>query len=421
MKKVIIAGVDNKDPRFLSQMAELKGLAVADDFEVVKQITQKLDHRLAGTYFGHGKLSEIKDEISQAEAEVLIVNDELSPTQIRNLEKILQTSVIDRTELILEIFKRRARTKEAKIQVEIAQLQYEMPRIHPSAQRLDQQGGGGGGLHNRGAGETKSEINRRTIVKQISELKNRLKKVELIHQTQSEQRAQSGLPSVALVGYTNAGKSTTFNNLPPAIGASLRSKEPVFSANMLFATLDTTIKSLRLTDQREFLLSDTVGFITGLPHQLIESFKTTLQEAKDADLLINVVDYADPNCEEMITTTQKVLAEIGAGEIPMITFYNKADLLPDQVYPLIKDNNIFGSANDSETLKQLGQLIIKNIFGDFKEVTLLIPFDQGEVASQIMANYPVISYEYLAEGTKILANLSLAAQGRFQKFFVKSN
>ncbi|BDR56668.1 GTPase HflX [Xylocopilactobacillus apis] len=417
--KVIIAGVNIGDPRFESKMEELKGLAMADNFEVVSVVVQNLDHRLSGTYFGQGKLAEIKNELAVTEAQAIIINDELSPTQIRNLEKFLQVTVLDRTELILEIFESRARSKAAKIQVEIAKLQYEMPRIHPSSSKLDQQGGGGGGLHNRGAGETKSEINRRTILKQISELKARLKKVEATHETQSKDREKSGIPQVALVGYTNAGKSTTFNNLPKAMAAeSIKLQDQVFAANMLFATLDTTIRSVHLPDKEEFLLSDTVGFIEGLPHQLVESFKTTLQEAKEADLLINVVDYSDPNCDEMIATTKKVLSEIGANEIPMITFYNKSDLLANSSYPIIKENEIFGSALDSDSLKQLGELIKKHIFQGFKKVKLFIPFDQGEMVSKVMNNYQVVSYSYLNEGTEVIANLSPVSQGRFKEFII---
>lgn len=317
----------------------------------------------------------------------------------------------------MEIFEKRARTKEAKIQVEIAKLQYEMPRIHPSSTRLDQQGGGGGGLHNRGAGETKSELNRRTIGKQISELKKQLKSVEIIHNTQSHNRKESGIPLVSLVGYTNAGKSTTFNNLPAALGVSV-DQEQVMAADMLFATLDTTVRSLKLPDKREFLLSDTVGFIEGLPHQLVESFKTTLEEAKNADLLINVVDYSDPNCDEMIATTKKVLAELKADDIPIINFYNKADLMPGTGETIIKTNDIFGSALDPETLKQLGRLITKNIFSKHQEVNLLIPFNRGEISSEIMSNYPVKSCVYSVNGIQLVANLSPIARGRFKEFIL---
>lgn len=418
-KQAIIAGVRiNQDPKFTAKFAELAGLAAANNYEVVSTITQNLPHRMAGTYFGQGKLAEIKNELVLKQAQTLIINDELTPTQIRNLEKSLQVTLLDRTELILDIFENRARTKAAKIQVAIAKLQYEMPRIHPSKNQLDQQGGGNGGLHNRGAGETQSEINRRTVLKQISELKNRLKKIAAVHETQKKDRLKAGIPQVALVGYTNAGKSTTFNNLASALKAKEKNSNHVFAADQLFATLDTTIKSLQLPDHQEFLLSDTVGFIADLPHQLVESFKTTLEEAKEADLLINVVDYADPNWSEMINTTKQVLTEIGASEIPMITFYNKADLLSKSNELLIKDQEIYGSALDPKTLIALGKMITSHLFANSQPVKLLIPFNQGEVCSKIMANYPVISCNYGNNGTEIVAKLTPISRGRFKKFEV---
>lgn len=417
-KLAIIAGVcvDN-DPQFHARMSELAGLAAANNLKVVLTITQNLPHRIAATYFGSGKLTEIKNELTLKDVNILVVNDELSPTQIRNLEKFLKVKVIDHTELILEIFENRARTNEAKIQVAIAKLQYEMPRIHPSESQLDQQGGGSG-LHNRGSGETQSEINRRTILKQINELKARLKKIKAVYETQKKDRLKSGIPRVALVGYTNAGKSTTFNNLPTALNAKEKAASNVLAADQLFATLDTTIKFVKLPNNQQFLISDTVGFISNLPHQLIESFQTTLQEAKDADLLINVVDYADPNCDEMLITTKKVLKEIGASEIPMITFYNKADLLLENSGLIVKDQAIFGSALSTYTLQALGKLIIHNLFKDFQQFKLLIPFSQGKVSSQILKNYPIISCDYCKEGTKIIAKLSPIASKQLKQFII---
>ena len=256
--KAFIAGVNLKDPNFEYYMSELSNLTEANNMEVVGQARQNAENIIAGTYFGLGKINEIKAMAHGLKAKVLVLNDELSPVQIRNLEKLTKLRVVDRTELILEIFANRAKTKQAKLQVQLARLQYELPRLHPSENNLDQQRGGG--FANRGAGESKLEMNRRTIGGQISAIKKELKAVSNQEEIKASRRNQSRIPKVALVGYTNAGKSTTMNGLLKVFDHENSDKQ-VFAKNMLFATLDTSVRRIDMKNNFSFILSDTVGFI----------------------------------------------------------------------------------------------------------------------------------------------------------------
>ena len=367
---------------------------------------------VAGTYFGVGKINEIRTMAQGLKAKVLVLNDELTPVQIRNLEKLTKMRVIDRTELILEIFSNRARTKQAKLQVQLARLQYELPRLHPSENNLDQQRGGG--FANRGAGESKLELNRRTIGKQISAIKKELKAVAGQEEIKAARRNQSRIPKVALVGYTNAGKSTTMNGLLREFSKEGADKE-VFVKNMLFATLDTSVRRIDLKDNFSFILSDTVGFISKLPHNLVESFKATLQETRDADLLINVVDASDPNMVQMIRTTQNVLDEIGVKEIPMITAYNKADKT-DRNYPQIEGDDILYSAIDPKSIKLLADLITKRVFANYEKFDLILPLSAGKELAYLHDRAQVLREDYQDDGVHIEANIAPDDQGRFRQY-----
>ena len=419
--KAFIAGVNLNDPNFDYYMSELANLTAANQMEVVGQARQNAETLVAGTYFGLGKINEIKNMARGLKAKVLVLNDELTPVQIRNLEKLTKLRVIDRTELILEIFASRARTKQAKLQVQLARLQYELPRLHPSENTLDQQRGNGGsssgGFANRGAGESKLEMNRRTIGKQISAIKKELKAVANQEEIKANRRNQSALPKVALVGYTNAGKSTTMNCLLNAFSDGNEDKQ-VFVKNMLFATLDTSVRRIEVDHKFNFILSDTVGFISKLPHNLVESFKATLQEAKDADLLVNVVDSSDPNMLQMIRTTQQVLEEIGAGNIPMITAYNKADLT-ERAYPQIEGKDILYSATDEASIKMLADLISKQVFNNYSEFSLKLPLDGGKDLAYLHEHAHVEAEDYQADGIYVTANLAPADQARFEPFLLK--
>lgn len=412
--KAYIAGVNLNDPNFDYYLAELANLAEAANMEVVGQSRQNLEHVVAGTYFGLGKINEIKDMARGLRAKVLILNDELTPVQIRNLEKMTKLRIIDRTELILEIFSSRARTKQAKLQVQLARLEYELPRLHPSENNLDQQRGGG--FANRGAGESKLELNRRTIGKQIAVIKKELKEIAGQEEIKAKRRNQNHIPKVALVGYTNAGKSTTMNGLLAEFTKENGEKQ-VFVKDMLFATLDTNVRRIELNNNFSFILSDTVGFISKLPHNLIESFKATLQEVKDADLLINVVDASDPNMIQMIRTTQNVLAEIGVKNTPMITAYNKADK-SERHYPQIEGSGILYSAIDPESIKLLANLITKRVFANYQQVNLLLPLSAGKPLADLHENAQIIAENYRADGVHITARLAPEKQQQFQNYII---
>ncbi len=415
--KAFIAGVNLNDSNFDYYMTELANLTEAANMEVVGQARQNAEHIVAGTYFGLGKINEIKDMARGLKAKVLILNDELTPVQIRNLEKLTKLRVIDRTELILEIFSKRARTKQAKLQVQLARLQYELPRLHPSENNLDQQRGNGGstggGFANRGAGESKLELNRRTIGKQIAIIKNELKEISQQEEIKAKRRNQNNIPKVALVGYTNAGKSTTMNGLLQEF--SKHSDKQVFVKNMLFATLDTNVRRIELDNNFSFILSDTVGFISKLPHNLVESFKATLQEVRDADLLINVVDASDPNMIQMIRTTQNVLNEIGIKNTPMITAYNKADK-SERNYPQIEGSNILYSATDPKSITTLANLITKRIFVNYKRTRLLLPLSDGKTLSYLHENAQVISENFQNDGIHVTVRLAPEQQNRFSNY-----
>ena len=415
--KAFIAGVNLNDPNFDYYMNELANLTEAANMQVVGQARQNEEHIIAGTYFGLGKINEIKDMARGLKAKVLVLNDELTPVQIRNLEKLTKLRVVDRTELILEIFLNRARTKQAKLQVQLAQLQYELPRLHPSENSLDQQRGNGGstggGFANRGAGETKLELNRRTIGKQISIIKKELQTISKQEEIKAKRRNQNHIPKVALVGYTNAGKSTTMNGLLTEF--SKHSAKQVFVKNMLFATLDTNVRRIDLDNNFSFILSDTVGFISKLPHNLIESFKATLQEVKDADLLINVVDASDPNMIQMIRTTQNVLDEIGVKNTPMITAYNKADK-SERNYPQIEGNGILYSAIDTKSIATLADLITKHIFSSYKQINLLLPLSAGKILAYLHENAQVLKENYQNDGIHVVARLSPQEQARLANY-----
>lgn len=416
MTPVIIAGIENEQENFEYTMAELASLAEAANMEVTRQFKQKLERPIAATYLGKGKAEEIKTAGAVTDSQILILNDELTPTQIRNLENITELRVLDRTALILEIFAARAKTKEAKLQVQVAKLQYQLPRLHTGlTDKLDQQtaGNAGGGYTNRGAGETKLELNRRVIEKKISALNKELKTIDKEHQTRRKQRQRSGIKTAALVGYTNAGKSTTLNGLLRLFGET-KNKE-VFEKDMLFATLDTSVRRLRFDDNKEILLSDTVGFVSKLPHQLVKAFHTTLAEAANADLLVQVVDLSDEHYQEMIETTEKTLAKIGVTTIPMLYVFNKADKLAVS-YPSLAGKELTFSARDNESLKTLAELLKQELFKDYQTHAYLIPYAKGNLVEELNQKATVLETEYLADGTKIKAEVAPALAGRLAEY-----
>lgn len=418
-EKVIIAGLELPNQNIDYSMQELAALVEANNMEATEKVIQKLDRPNPATYFGSGKVTELHELGASIDVHTLIVNAELSPSQIRNLEQESKLSVIDRTGLILEIFANRAQSREAKLQVEIAKLNYQMPRLRTSSsQRLDQQSAGdaGGGYTNRGAGETKLEMNRRTIQQRINNLNHELKEMTTSTAVQRQKRDQTGIPSVALVGYTNAGKSTTMNGLVRMYGKN--DDKQVFEKNMLFATLDTSVRQLTFPDQKRLLLSDTVGFVSHLPHQLIKAFRSTLAEAAQADLLVQVVDVSDPHFREMIQTTNETLQEIGVTKVPMIVAFNKADIAGVEFPTLEGNEEITYSAKDKRSLVLLTNMIKQKVFTGYREATFLIPFDKGQIVDYLNQHTNVLKTDYKAEGTEITAELSSEDYQRFHDYLV---
>lgn len=416
VQPVVLAGLDRGNEQFEYQMIELANLASANQMAVQDQLTQKLERPNPATYFGKGKVEELAEMLKVHDVKMVVVNDELTPSQIRNLERETGATIMDRTALILDIFASRAKTRVAKLQVQIAQLRYQLPRLRTSLNvRLDQQtGGGGGSFTSRGAGETKLETKRRTIEQQISMLRKELAEIEADDETRRAQRVRQNLKSVALVGYTNAGKSTIMNGLVQQFGEN--QEKLVFQADMLFATLETAVRKLNLPDKQSFLLSDTVGFVSQLPHSLVAAFRATLAEAAQADLLIQVVDYADSHYQQMMETTKTTLHEIGVGDIPMITVYNKADLRPDTPYPDRTGDTLTLSAADPKSLDVLVDAIREHIFVDNVRAKLLIPFSEGNLLADLNENATVHETEYTDQGTVLDATLTPAQAGRYAKY-----
>lgn len=417
-EKVIVTGLDTGQDDYDYSMIELKELAQANQMDVVDRIDQVLERPNAATYFGKGKLEEIKNTAVAENATTIITNDELSPSQLSNLNDAIGVRVIDRTALILEIFAKRAQTKEAKIQVQIAQLEYQLPRLHTAAnQRLDQQTGGGAGFTNRGSGETQIEMDRRVIQKHISHLRSELKEINKSEATKRALRDKSTIPTAALVGYTNAGKSTIMNQMIERYGIS-RDKE-VFEKDMLFATLDTSVRQLTLPDQKRFILSDTVGFVSKLPTHLIEAFKSTLTEAAKADLLIQIIDYSDPHRDQMIKTTEQTLHQIGIDNIPMVYVFNKADKT-NLEYPTMEgDDHLVISAKDEKSLDLFVKTVKDHLFDDYQDAQLLIPFTDGHVVSYLNEHANITNTKYQNDGTLLQVEISPSDLQRFQKYIVE--
>jgi len=340
MEKAIIIGVNTTNAKEHNYgMEELNNLCIACEIEVLDIISQNLDAVNPATYIGKGKLAEIKESIKNKNIDVAIFNDELTPAQIKNINKILDINVYDRTYIILEIFKRRAKTKEAILQVEIASLNYLLPRLigmHPDFSK--QRGVSASSMHGRGQGETQLELDRRYVSNRIVALKKELANLTKDRLIQRKKRKNSGIPIISLVGYTNSGKSTTLNTI---LQFSVADKKEVLAKDMLFATLETSSRLVKLKNNHKFILTDTVGFINKLPHHLVEAFKSTLEEVKESDLILHIVDATNSEYEEQINITNHVLEELGVNNIPTIYVFNKIDLLNEHFFISPKyENNI---------------------------------------------------------------------------------
>lgn len=389
-ERAVLVGVDNDDG--YDTLEELKALADTAGVRVVHMERQRKRPIDNGTYVGSGKADELRLIGSATEADVFIFDDELTAIQIRNLESILGTPVIDRTMLILDIFATRATTREGKLQVELSQLKYRLPRLLGVGVAMSRQGASGVGM--RGPGEKKLEIDRRRIRRRIFELEQELKEIEKQRGVRRSVRKKSGTPIVALVGYTNAGKSTLLNVL---------SDSSVLAEDKLFATLDPVVRSVTLPNGTPCLLSDTVGFINKLPHDLVQAFRSTLEEVRDADLILHIVDAACPYYDVQMRVTQQVLESLGAGNTPCIEVYNKCDL-PEAI-PSKREKAVAISAKTGTGVTALLERIESELNRTQQRVDLVIPYDRYEAIRVLHEIGTVLSESHEADGTHITAML----------------
>ena len=415
MERAILVGVekDNYD-EFRYSMLELRNLAEACEIEVLDELTQKLDNLNNATYIGKGKVEELTKQISDIGANLVIFDDELSPSQIRNLEEATDCKIIDRTILILDIFARRAKTKEAKLQVEIAELSYMLPRLVGLRASLGRQSAGVG-LSNKGSGEKKLELDRRKIEQKISMLNRELEDLVNERKNQRKQRKKNEIPVVALVGYTNAGKSTLMNSIISKY--DLDEEKKVFEKDMLFATLETSVRRVELPNNKDFLLTDTVGFVSKLPHQLVKAFRSTLEEVKEADLLIHVVDYSNKDYANQIEITNNVLKEIGVQDIPMIYAYNKTDLI--DIKRDLDEDSLYISAKQGEAVEDLIDMVSKNIFKNYEVIKLLLPYEKGNIETYLRENAEIINVEYKENGIFMEVNCKTSDANRYREYRIE--
>lgn len=420
-EKALLVGVDTgEDESFERSMEELGELAKACHMSVAGMMTQRMESVNKAFYIGTGKVKEVREYAEILEADIVIFDNSLSPSQLRNLQREIGRPILDRTTLILDIFSTRAKTREARLQVETARLQYLLSRLVGMHEALTRQGGASGSMSSKGAGEKKLELDRRKIEKRLAELRRELEEVAKERKTQGKRRMESRIPKVSLVGYTNAGKSMLMNAMVERYLHDDGKK--VLEKDMLFATLDTTVRKIDMGNNKEILLSDTVGFIHKLPHGLVKAFRSTLEEVKNADLLLYVVDYSDADYKQQIKVTEETLLEIGAANIPVIYIYNKSDLCKIEPLPkIVGENKIYMSAKQEAGLEELAKLIIDKVYADYVRVEFLFPYEKGREVSYLMENAEVICQDYLENGIKLVADCHKADAGKFGEFIVKSS
>lgn len=383
--KTILAALDNGSYDAEASIEELEELAKTANAEVVAKVIQKRPSADSATVLGEGKIEEIAELAQALEAGLLVFDTELTASEIRNIEEVVNIRVIDRTMLILDIFAGRAVTNEGKLQVELAQLRYRLPRLMGIGRSLSRLGGG---IGTRGPGEKQLETDKRHIRRRIEKLEADLKELTEHREFSRRRRKKDNVLTAAIVGYTNAGKSTLLNRLTDA---------GVLAENKLFATLDLTSRSIELPDGRSILLIDTVGLIRRLPHHLVEAFKSTLEEAACADIILHVSDISDPEASEKTLTTQQILAELGCGEIPVVNILNKSDLVDYEIPE--DDTTVKISAKDGMGIERMLSLIAKNLPESAKRMKLLIPYDKAGFSAQIRENGKIFSEEYTESGT----------------------
>jgi GTP-binding protein HflX len=403
LERVVLVGVWTEGSAEMAEnsLAELKALAETAGSEVLDGLIQRRDKPDPATYIGSGKVIELRQIVVATGADTVICDGELSPSQLRQLEDKLKVKVVDRTALILDIFAQHAKSKEGKAQVELAQIAYLLPRLRGWGDSLSRQVGGraagGAGIGGRGPGETKIETDRRRIRDKMAKLRREIAEMKVSRDTKRQERKRFNIPSVAIAGYTNAGKSSLLNKLTDA---------GVLVENALFATLDPTVRKSQTSEGRVYTLSDTVGFVRHLPHELIDAFKSTLEEVSGADLIVHVVDGSHPDPFEQIRAVREVITEIGGGEIPEIIAINKVDAAdPDVVMEILrKEKNSFAfSARTGFGIEGLVRAIEKSLPHPNVEINALIPYDRGDLVSAVHERGEILSEEYVETGTQLRA------------------
>ncbi|MDD3168377.1 MAG: GTPase HflX [Eubacteriales bacterium] len=410
--RAILAGVQMEEDISYS-MEELWALAEAAGVDIAGEMIQNKERPNTATYIGKGKVDELAEMCANMEADTVIFNDELSGIQLRNLEDRLGIRVIDRTILILDIFAARAVSREGKLQVELAQLQYRLPRLTGFGKSLSRLGAG---IGTRGPGEKKLETDRRHISKRMDEIKKELLEVKSNRNTQRARRQKSEIPVVALVGYTNSGKSALMNRL---LQLTDKEEKSVLEKDMLFATLDTAQRNVKLDTNQEFILIDTVGFVSKLPHSLVKAFKATLEEVIYADLLLHVVDVSYPDHDFHINVTNSVLKEIGASEKEKLMLYNKIDIADEMSLPHNGEEILYISATRGDNMEMLVQRIKEKLFSGRIIVSMMVPYDRGDISSYLCDKCRVIEMEYKEDGTKFVVEISKKDYGRLEQFIIK--
>ncbi|QEK13632.1 GTPase HflX [Crassaminicella thermophila] len=406
-------GSKNEITTIENSLKELEELAKAAGAKVINTIIQNKQKIDSAFYIGKGKVEEIKILCDELDANLVIFNDELSGAQIRNLEESIERTIIDRTTLILDIFAQRAQSKEGKLQVELAQLQYRLPRLVGLGKSLSRTGAG---IGTRGPGEKKLELDRRHILNRITDIKCQLKEIKKNREIQRKQRKKNEIPVVALVGYTNAGKSTLMNKLISKTG-SLQEDKEVYVEDMLFATLDTAHRKIALPSKEEFILIDTVGFVSKLPHALVEAFKATLEEVEYADLLLHVVDATNQDYEMQMKVTNKVLGELNVKDKRMILVFNKIDKIENIHIPSGEDI-IHISALEEIGIDRLLCKIKEKIFADMKKAILLLPYDRGDIVSYLCDKTKMDKCVYKENGVLIETYLALADYNKYKNYMI---
>ena len=405
LERVVLVGVWTegtiKDAE--NSLAELKALAETAGSEVLEGLIQRRDKPDPATYIGSGKVVELKQVVMSTGADTVVCDGELSPSQLRQLEDKLKVKVVDRTALILDIFAQHAKSKEGKAQVELAQIAYLLPRLRGWGDSLSRQVGGraagGAGIGGRGPGETKIETDRRRIRDKMAKLRREIAEMKISRDTKRQERRRYNIPSVAIAGYTNAGKSSLLNKLTDA---------GVLVENALFATLDPTVRKTQTSDGRIYTLSDTVGFVRHLPHQLIDAFKSTLEEVSESDLIVHVVDGSHPDPFEQIKAVRLVIDEIGGKDIPEIIAINKVDIAdPNVIMEILRTepNSYAFSVRTGFGVEGLLHAIESSLPRPSVEINVVIPYDRGDLVHAIHERGEIFSEQYIAEGTSIHARV----------------